>query len=63
MKRIKIALSIAALAGTVGAVSMSSVTSANEAGSKCDCQYQSGAYGVIQNNDCIVVNCWRPLDE
>jgi hypothetical protein len=33
------------------------------AGEKCNCQYQSGSYGVIRDNDCVVVNCWRPIED
>ena len=65
MKKIKIALSIAALLGTIGVVGLSdsSVAFANEEAKKCTCFYPgSGEYGVYENNDCVVQNCYLILN-
>lgn len=62
MKNIKLALSMAVLLGTLTVVGMSSsrVAFANEGGggSECNCQYTSGALGVIVNGTCNVEDCW-----
>jgi hypothetical protein len=57
-------LSIGVLFATLAVIGMtnSQVASAEEAGSKCTCQYQNGEFGVIRNNDCIVENCWLPIE-
>jgi hypothetical protein len=63
MKQIKFVLALLAVfsALSFGLALEPSYASAG-AGKKCNCQYQSGVYGVIENNDCVVQDCWLPID-
>ena len=63
MKKIKVTLSIGVLMATMAVIGMSSSQVAfAEVGVKCSCMYpSSGEYGVYQNNDCVVQNCFLIL--
>jgi hypothetical protein len=63
MKRIKVVSALLALMATLAFGIASKPSSAMEAGKKCTCVYQSGSAGVIENNDCVVQDCWVPIDQ
>lgn len=57
------AIRILAFVGVIGLCLFASSTQASvPAGPRCDCVYTSGSYGVIINNDCKLVDCWRPIE-
>jgi hypothetical protein len=63
MKRLRVVSALLALTATLafGIASKPSYASEEAAGKKCTCVYQSGSAGVIENNDCVVQDCWIPL--
>jgi hypothetical protein len=66
MKKMKLAISTAVLLATLGVVGFSDfqVAAAREAavGVKCNCVYTQGGPGVIRENDCVLENCWVPIE-
>ena len=62
MRRIKVVSALLALMATLAFGIASKSGSAMEAGKKCTCVYQSGSAGVIENNDCVVQDCWVPIE-
>lgn len=62
MKRIRVFGALLGLLATLAFGVASSPGSAMEAGKKCNCAYQSGSFGVLENNDCVVQDCWLPID-
>lgn len=62
MKRIRVFGALLGLLATLAFGVASSSSSAMVAGKKCTCVYQSGSAGVIENNDCVVQDCWVPID-
>ncbi len=63
MKRFRFVTAFLGLAFVLVFGLSASPSSASEeaAGKKCTCVYQSGSAGVIENNDCVVQDCWIPL--
>jgi len=68
MKRFRFGTALLGLAFALAFGLSARPSSANEevaideaAGKKCTCVYQSGSAGVIENNDCVVQDCWIPL--
>jgi len=63
MKNLRLWFSLVVLLLTVGFGSISPLVSADEGGAKCDCrQIFTGSYGVKSGTDCIVQDCWIPLE-
>lgn len=63
MRKIKVTLSIGVLFATLAVIGITnSQVAFAESGSKCTCQYQNGEFGVIRTNDCVVENCWLPIE-
>lgn len=69
MKQMKFALSLLAVFSALSFGIFLEPSSAQEqsiqagAGKKCTCVYQSGSAGVIENNDCVVQDCWIPIEQ
>lgn len=62
MRRIRFtAVLIALLTALAFGVASKPSSAMEEAGKKCTCVYQSGSAGVIENNDCVVQDCWVPI--
>jgi hypothetical protein len=69
MKKIRLMISMVALFVMLVIIGASSFKTASAdaavivpVGARCNCQYQSGAKGVIRNGDCVVENCWTPIE-
>jgi hypothetical protein len=66
MKKMKLAISTTVLLAILGIVGFSDfqVASAREAavGVKCNCMYTQTGPGVIKDNDCVLENCWVPIE-
>ncbi len=62
-KQIRYIVSLVVLLGALGVICATTTGFAQDSGKKCNCIYtESGGYGVIENNDCVVQNCWIELD-
>ncbi|HEX8130519.1 MAG TPA: hypothetical protein VF527_15565 [Pyrinomonadaceae bacterium] len=65
MKKIKFVFALLAVFSALSfGLVLQPTSSAAEAaaGKKCTCVYQSGSAGVIENNDCVVQDCWIPIE-
>jgi hypothetical protein len=61
-KRIRYIASLVVLLGVLGVIGVTTTGFAEDAGKKCNCVYtQSGGSGVIENNDCVVQDCWYEI--
>jgi hypothetical protein len=60
-KQIRYIASLVVLLGVLGVIGVTTAGFAQDFGKKCNCRYTSGDYGVIENNDCKVQDCWLEI--
>jgi hypothetical protein len=61
MKKTRLIISTALLLATVGVVGITNKAFADGGSGQCNCQWTDGGLGIIENNTCVVQDCWRPI--
>jgi len=61
-KQIRYIISLVVLLGVIGVICATTTGFAQDAGKKCTCKYTSGDYGIKENDDCVVQECWYEIN-